>query len=322
MSRLLFVIAACQWILACSSSAGGNGTTSAVASATSGRGTATSGAASSSGGSAGATTSGGSATGATTGTASTSGGTTGGDGGIVGLGQACNFNLQPDPCFTSYGLSCDPASGTCQIPPELYPCLSDVGCSKPGLVCTPGFQSNGQPVSACVYPCAQTADCPDLSTSCQQLPAGTHICFLNPCAPDGVDGYFAPCPSESADDGECLPIFADTASEIAGVCVGAGTLGSGAACTGTRTDAGLAGLCLAGLNCTQFDAGQDAPLASFCEPTCYSNIEVPGSGPACADGTDVASTTRTATPTAAASRIARAMERARTALAVTASNST
>lgn len=284
MRRLLFVTAACQWILACSSSAGRNGTSSAGVSAASSTSTGTSGVASSSGG----TTSGGGTTGNTAGNGSTSGGTTtGGDGGIVGLGQTCNFSLQPDPCFTSYGLSCDPASASCQLPPELYPCLSTVGCSNPGLVCTPGFQSNGEPVSACVYPCVETADCPDLSTSCQELPGGTHICFLNSCASDGVHGYFEPCPSETTDDGECLPIFADTPSEVAGVCVGTGSLGNGAACTNTRTDAGLAGLCLAGSNCTQFDAGEEAPLSSFCEPTCYSNLEVPGPGPACTDADNI-----------------------------------
>ncbi len=268
MRRLLLAAAACQLILACSSSTTGNGTSAGAGGATSGAGTGARGPASSS---TGGTTTGGTSGGGKTASAST--------GGVADLGAACTPGNDPDPCAT-YGLICDIASSTCQLPGELDQCLSDVGCSSPGLVCTGGFESGGQPVRVCVYPCTDTVDCPTLITSCQN-----GVCFLNYCqiGDNGTINYFNPCPSASAVDGECLPVFAG-GDEFAGLCVGAGSLANGQSCAGIRTDAGLAGLCQQGSNCAVFDGGMGHPSASLCEPVCYSNEEVPGDGPACSAG--------------------------------------
>ncbi len=173
-------------------------------------------------------------------------------------------------------------SSTCQLPGELEECLTNVGCSNPSLVCSGGFESGGQPVSVCVYPCTETADCPDLITSCQQ-----RVCLLKICqtGDDGNINYFNPLArAPRPADGECLlPIFTGF-NQVEGLCMGTGTLANGEPCAGIRTDAGAAGLCQQGSNCALFDGGGQHSSVNLCEPVCYSNGEVPGDGPACSAG--------------------------------------
>jgi hypothetical protein len=200
--------------------------------------------------------------------------------GVPPLGQACDSTAIPDSCG-QYGLACAaPGSGStgCQLPGEFGICMAAVGCQS-GYSCDSFSNGDAGSLNTCVQSCTQTADCVDLSTTCQTV-ASQAICFLDYCGPgSGLDGgFFESCDNAGTGDGTCLPVA--SASGSYGICYAGGSVGTGQTCGVSRDDGG-ADLCAPGSLCI------GNALPGTCEPLCpISSDTAPDGGPGCASGSD------------------------------------
>jgi len=117
-------------------------------------------------------------------------GSSGGDGGVVGLGDAC-VPGDPDPCAV-HGLTCQ--GGHCELPEEMD--------------------------------CTTTNDCFDPTAVC--IPVGNHqSCVPDLCGPGTNNGaFYGSCSNQAAGDGTCLP----GPSGQFGLCLIHGTAPLGSGC--------------------------------------------------------------------------------------------
>jgi hypothetical protein len=202
------------------------------------------------------------------------------------LGAPCTLGANPDPCVQE-GFVCKQVGDTssCQLPGEFERCIYyDPGCAPtiPPLFCEPDFESDGLPVSFCVYHCDyDTAECPNVFTNCQ---ANTpDICYINYCGPGAfvVNGtaYYADCNSGGTNDGTCVPYYG---SGTPGVCQAAGPVALWQPCSDLRLDGGTSDLCAKGTTCLAFPSDGGVPK-TMCAPLCApSGASV--SGPSCGAG--------------------------------------
>ncbi len=258
------------------SSGGGNdrgATTTAGATATGTRGTTGQAATgTSTGGGAGTTTNG-----------TTTGGTTGGAP-DAGVGATCNPTAYPDAVCAPVGLSCDPASSTCELPTKFTQCLAVVGCAA-GLTCTPGIPvGDGGAQTLCVQACTTTPDCSDSLTACTSIPDSGSYCLLNGCGPGSIadgggngGGVYLACDSSQTGDGTCYPYDFDAGLQL--LCTQAGSVALNASCGADRTN-GNNTLCEAGAVCANF--GTAANPLSACYLACAATApSFPDGGPGC-----------------------------------------
>ncbi|MHB8418825.1 MAG: hypothetical protein ACYDCL_12165 [Myxococcales bacterium] len=278
----------------------------------------------STGGSSGGASSGGGGSSSSGGTGgASSGGSTGGSsGGSVDAGHDGGFDAGREDGGRDAGAG---DGGRCGFTFEYGLCNVDADCVCP-FHCNPDdplFEFSGAPGSVCELPCATSADCPDLYTSCQ-----SGYCAYDPCdvtrtalglPPNGwASGV---CDSADAGDGTCvvrgdgLAVCEQGGSSIAGCDAGA-TRGSpgelcvpGSLCVGgvcrPGCDALDGGACPGGLGCGAIDPTQGHLFPGFgaCFPIldaggCLAGMPAanemapcgPTAGCACLDGGEAACT--------------------------------
>jgi hypothetical protein len=182
-------------------------------------------------------------------------------------------------CHGAFGM------GTCGPPEELDPCDPTTGCATADLSCDLLLQMSG--IYLCLRSCDTTADCTNATTTCFNDSAiGGNVCFYNVCGPDwplpfpplSGPSYYAPCDSQDAGDGVCLPV--ESPLGTVGVCLQGGSVVSGGACSGERVDGGGDQLCGAGTFCAAANG------AYACTPICAAspNGSLDGGGPNCPAG--------------------------------------
>jgi hypothetical protein len=147
------------------------------------------------------------------------------------------------------------------LPEEIAPCEAAIGCQDGGLlasgesndfVCVTGLSSG----DVCLYSCAQSTDCANISESCQTL-SGTKACFYNYCDNSLVGPFFNTCDASGSGDGECLAYGATaTSGPFGAVCYQNGTVAQGDVCQTYRTGGSNDQQCVFGQFCVPRPADQ------------------------------------------------------------------